>query len=322
MPATDPPAIRRWSTADVPAAQRIEYFAAAVSEAIIPLGIDNVDAESFEATMCFAQLDTISVAQASASAHRAFRGPGEISQTRDHRFHLLMAVNCSVTAEHRGCVRLMPGDIFVHDSSRPVYLEVRSAIDAINVVVTEDWLRRWIPNPAVLVGRCISGQSAWGNALSSYLRALSPGIIAAPPLPLSVIADQVGSLLALTASRHHGGETSPNTPILRSLHDQIADCIKQRCTEPALTAADVAVSINISLRTLHRALTATNETFGARLIDARVRAAVRMLSSPAFNRVTTAEIGRRAGFVSASHFARVVRLRTGRTPLQLRHSAK
>jgi AraC-like DNA-binding protein len=45
-----------------------------------------------------------------------------------------------------------------------------------------------------------------------------------------------------------------------------------------------------------------------------------MLTSPLFNRVTTAEIGRRAGFVSASHFARVIRRRTGRTPLELRHS--
>jgi AraC-like DNA-binding protein len=43
-----------------------------------------------------------------------------------------------------------------------------------------------------------------------------------------------------------------------------------------------------------------------------------MLASPLFKRVTTAEIGRRAGFLSASHFARVIRNRTGLTPLQLR----
>lgn len=92
----------------------------------------------------------------------------------------------------------------------------------------------------------------------------------------------------------------------------------QRCTEEQLTAAAVATSLGISLRTLHRTFAAANETFGARLIAARVRVAERMLTSPLFNRVTTAEIGRRAGFLSASHFARVVRKYTGRTPLQLR----
>ena len=41
---------------------------------------------------------------------------------------------------------------------------------------------------------------------------------------------------------------------------------------------------------------------------------------PLFDRVTTAEIGRRAGFSDASHFAKVMRVRTGRSPLQIRRS--
>jgi AraC-like DNA-binding protein len=36
--------------------------------------------------------------------------------------------------------------------------------------------------------------------------------------------------------------------------------------------------------------------------------------------VTTAEIGRPAGFLDASHFTRVLRRRTGRTPLQMRRA--
>jgi transcriptional regulator GlxA family with amidase domain len=87
-----------------------------------------------------------------------------------------------------------------------------------------------------------------------------------------------------------------------------------------LSAADLAASVNISVRTLHRTLAAANETFGAKLIESRARTASRMLTSPLFRRVTTAEIGRRAGFLSASHFARVMRKHTGRTPLQLRRA--
>jgi transcriptional regulator GlxA family with amidase domain len=92
----------------------------------------------------------------------------------------------------------------------------------------------------------------------------------------------------------------------------------QRCTEPQLAATDVAASLGISVRTLHRVCAAAKETFGEKLIEARARVALRMLTSPLFKRVTTAEIGRRAGFVSASHFARVIRSRTSRTPLELR----
>jgi AraC-like DNA-binding protein len=57
------------------------------------------------------------------------------------------------------------------------------------------------------------------------------------------------------------------------------------------------------------------------LIQARVDLASRMLQSPLFDRVTTAEIGRRAGFSDASHFTKVMRLRTGQTPRQLRRTS-
>jgi len=97
--------------------------------------------------------------------------------------------------------------------------------------------------------------------------------------------------------------------------------IRQRCADTSLQTADVASSLNISKRSLHRALAACGEPFGAMLIQARVDLAVRMLQSPLFDRVTTAEIGRRAGFSDASHFVKVLRSRTGQTPLQMRRAS-
>ncbi|MEO8366495.1 MAG: helix-turn-helix domain-containing protein, partial [Pseudoxanthomonas sp.] len=91
----------------------------------------------------------------------------------------------------------------------------------------------------------------------------------------------------------------------------------QRCTEPALCAQEVAAALNISTRTLHRCLARCQQTFAGRLIEARVALATRMLESPLFRRLTTAEIGRRAGFTDASHFARSYRRASGFTPAQV-----
>ena len=313
-------AIQRWSTAQVPQASRVEFYAAALSEAIIPLAIENADPLTFNADVSVAQMDAIRVCKVIASPYGALRGPREFARTREHQFNLMMTLDCPWTANHRGKSRMMPGDILVHDSRYPLTLDLRGASVGINVAVTESWLRRWIPNPGVLVGRRIPGSSPWGSALSSYLAEMSPELIAAPPLPLSILADQIGSLLALTISTQSGAVTPEYTPALRSLRDRILDCIIQRCTECELTALHVAHAVNISVRTLHRTLAAAGETFGARLIEARVCAAERMLTSPLFNRVTTREIGLRAGFQSASHFARAVRKQTGRTPMQLRRA--
>ena len=321
MRNVDTDEVQRWCTTDVPQASRVDYFAAALGEAIIfPLGVDRVDPQTFQAEVSFANLDAIGVCKVIGSPHRSFRGPSELARTREHKVNLIMTLNCPWNAEHRGRLHMLPGDVLIHDSQYPVDFDMSSLFTCISVAVTESWFRRWLPNPSVLVARRIAGQSAWGNALSSYLAELSPELVAAPPLPLSVLADQVGSLLALTASGLRGAAPQAYTPAVRSLHERILDLISQRCTEPQLTAIEVATSLDISLRTLHRTLASANETFGAKLIDARCRIAERMLASPLFNRVTTAEIGHRAGFSSASHFARVMRKRTGRTPLQLRHS--
>src|SRR4051812_21539887 len=211
---------------------------------------------------------------------------------------------------------MMPRDVLILDSSFPFQAEVREEFELVNVVVTEGWLRRWIPDPNSLAARRIPGNSMWGLALSSYLAEMSPELAAAPPLPLSVMADQVGSLLALTVSAMQSAPP-PRSAGTKSLRIQIRDCIEQRCTEPQLAAADVAGSVGVSVRTLHRTLASAGETYGGHLMDARARTALRMLSSPLFKRVTTGEIGRRAGFVSSSHFVRVIRARCGQTPRQL-----
>jgi AraC-like DNA-binding protein len=314
---TDP--VQRWTTANVEETRRLDYYEAALNEAVFPISITHADPRTFRAEMSFADFAGLGVCKQLGPPHGAIRGRSELARSTAHGFSLLMILETSWTIDHRGPLQMSPSDVLIMDSEHTSKFEVRNPFVGINVGVSESWLRQWLPNPNVLAARRIPGNSPWGRALSAYLGELSPSLAAAPPVPLSVIADQVGSLLALTANGLRG-ETVANTPAVRSLHERIKDCLAQRCTEWELTAADVATSMSISVRTLHRTLAAADQTFGGALIGERARVALRMLYSPAFNQVTTAEIGRRAGFPSASHFARIIRDRTGLTPLQLRRT--
>jgi AraC-like DNA-binding protein len=309
--------IQRWATSDVQPSRRLDYFEAALGAAVTPLAIDGANAESFAVDMSFARLGAVNVSMASGSPHRCLRGHTELARSTEHVFNLMTTRKAPWVAEHRGALRMLPRDVLLQDSSFPMMAGVNEEFVLLNVVVSEPWLRSWVPDPHWLAARRIAGDSMWGSALSSYLAQLSPELAAAPPLPLSVISDQVGALLALTASAMQGAVPAASAAA-RSLSLRIRDCIEERCTESELTAADVAASIAISVRTLHRTLTAAGETFGRHLIDARARVAIRMLMSPMFKRVTTGEIGRRAGFASSSHFVRVIRARCGKTPRQLR----
>jgi hypothetical protein len=59
VPRIDSDEIRRWSTGDVPQAGRLDYFAAALSDAVSPLMLDSADPLSFRADASFAQLDAL-----------------------------------------------------------------------------------------------------------------------------------------------------------------------------------------------------------------------------------------------------------------------
>jgi AraC-like DNA-binding protein len=313
--------IRRWSTSSVPPIQRLDYFAAALSEAVNPLGVSGADPHRFHAELSSAQLGAVCVTKTVGSAHTSIRGRREIALGGEHTFNMLLTLDGSWSAEHRGMSRMGARDVMVLDSSFPLRAEVSFDFVAINVAVSEPWIRRWLPDPGALVARRIPGDSLWGQALSSYLGELTPELAARPPLPVSIMSDQVGSLLALTVNAMRNGAPSPK-PAERSLAELIVELITARCSEPELTAAEVAAALSVSVRTLHRTLSASGHTFGAILIDARTATATRMLTAPIFKRLTIGEISRRAGFLSPSHFTRVIRLRTGRTPRRLRREAE
>lgn len=135
----------------------------------------------------------------------------------------------------------------------------------------------------------------------------------APPLPAQVLTDQLGGLLALAC-----GDVPEPTRSSAGLVQRIHAQLREQLAEPGLTATEVATTLGISVRSLHRALAADGQTFARQLMSLRMAQAQAMLRSPALRRVTTAEIGRRVGLLDPSHFVRLCRQWLGDTPAAIR----
>ena len=311
--------IVRLSTRDVAPADRLSYASSILSSALAPAAVSTGTPSEYELDVTALELPSIAIVAQSGSPQRSIRARSEIRRTSQRYFFLALVLSGSWHVAHVTRTRLGPGDITFYDSRDPLDCDLLLHWSGINLQLSEQFVRKWVPNPLVLGGRRI-GDSQWGRVLASYVAQLSPEFVVEAPLPQGVLIDQLGALLALTASEL-SGRRAVSTPAERSVRDHVGDHIRQRCADTSLQAADVASALNISKRTLHRALAASGDTFGAMLIQARVDLAVRMLQSPLFDRVTTAEIGRRAGFSDASHFVKVVRSRTGQTPLQMRRAS-
>jgi len=272
----------------------------------------------FELEATALELPAVTFVAMSGSPQRSVRR-FETRRTVQRTFGLNLVFSGSWHVTHGTRYRLGPGDLDFTDSRHPFDYDFLTNWKDVYVRLSEHFVRRWVRNPTVLCGRPLN-DSQWGRLLASYVAQLSPEFVVHAPLPQAVLIDQIGALLALTASER-SGSSAVSTPAERSVRDHVYDHIRQRCADTSLQAADVASSLNVSRRTLHRALAACGETFGPMLIQARVDLAVRMLQSPLLDRVTTAEIGRRAGFSDASHFVKVLRSRTGQTPLQMRRAS-
>jgi AraC family transcriptional regulator, positive regulator of tynA and feaB len=313
------PQIVRLSTSAVAPAERLSYWSSILSSALAPSALSTEFPLDYESELTALELPSISIVAQSGSPQRAIRARSEIRRTSQPYFFLVLVVSGSwhVTSVTRS--RFGPGDLVFYDSRYPLDCHLPLNWSGFNLQLSEQFVRKWVPDPACLGAGRISRDSHWGRVLASYVAQLSPEFVVHAPLPQALLIDQLGALLALTATEL-SGRRATSTPAERSVRDRVYDHIKQRCTDTSLQAADVASSLNVSKRTLHRTLAACGETFGAMLIQARVDLAVRMLQSPLFDRVTTAEIGRRAGFSDASHFTKALRRCTGQTPLQMRRA--
>jgi AraC family transcriptional regulator, positive regulator of tynA and feaB len=317
MNVASPRSVINWSTADVSESQRFDYYANALASAMFPIQVGSRPGQPFDVTMCAADLGSMTVIRQRGTPHRCFADKTNIAAASQRTFHLLVSGTSTWTMDHQGRHRLGPGDILLSDSSIPFDLNLDANFDFVNVSLSEGWVRQWLPAPALLVGHEIDGQSGWGRALSTFLLNLTPSRFESYPLPMSSVTDSIGALLALIAQDLC---TPPTSPAKRdvSLFDRVRDCIHQQSSHRQLSAGEVAAAVGISPRSLHRCLARSGTTFGDTLIDIRCTHALRMLESPIFRRLTIAEIGRRAGFVDASHFARTLHARLGRTPSQIR----
>ncbi|CAG4886590.1 helix-turn-helix transcriptional regulator [Paraburkholderia gardini] len=312
------PTIRTWSTSTVPPAQRVAYFEAACATAIIPFSFSGPHTASFCASIEAVELGPLSLMRHSGSAHMVRSGKLEIQRQIDHNFNVLASRRGSWRLRHRDENLFAPNIAAFTDSQLDLMVETLEDYDFVNLQLPVGWVRQWLPEPQVVLGRRITPHTPWGRALTNFMTALTPESMIRPPLPQQLIADHLGALLALAANEIANGGHSPARAD-KSLADRIEECIRQRCGELTLTASEVARALDISPRTLHRHLASRNKAFGIVLLSARVAVAARMLESRLFSRLTTAQIGQRAGFADPSHFARTFRRAVGVSPLKFRH---
>jgi AraC-like DNA-binding protein len=302
-------ALRRWSTDAVAPSARLDYWVGAVCEGFLDMEVASAQA-CFGAELVSAPFGGLTFNRVQGSAQDVYRTRRGIARSRQDCHYLLCKTDSAWSAAQAGPpARLLPGDLLLVDASRCYEFHFSSSCSTVSIELPTAWLQRWLPDPAALTGRRIDGGSGFGRALSAFVQQLRPELALAPPVPGDLVTDQLGALLALTTTA-----APTDVPATRVLRERIRQAVLARHAEPGLTAAAVAAGLGVGERSLHRALAATGQGFAALLAQTRTAAAGRLLHDPRFDRLSSAEIGRRVGWSDASHFVRVFRRVAGCTP--------
>ncbi|BFO53401.1 MULTISPECIES: helix-turn-helix domain-containing protein [Comamonadaceae] len=307
--------LRTWTTDSVPPAQRADYWVGAVCDCFLDMEVQPGQRDAFSATLTSVPCGGLRVNRVSGGAQRVRRTQQAIRRGAGDNFYYLLckeSAPCHVAQDDAGAARLLPGDLALIDSRRRYLLEFPEAVDTASIQIPIGWLDTWLPAADRWLGRRVDGATGWGRVLSAYVGQLC----AERPERLAALqAEHLGGLLSLACG------PVPEAPPRTGLLPRIEQCVRERCCEPGLTAAHVADDVGVSLRTLHRALSSGGTTFAVLLMRERMAVAQRMLHAPSHRHLTVAEIGRRAGFLDPSHFARACRQWCGRTPAQERARA-
>ena len=222
--------IVRLSTGAVAPADRLGYASWILNSSLAPSVLSTGTPATYELEVTALALPSIGIVAASGSPTRSIRGPSEIRRTSQRYFSLALVLSGTANFTSVTRNRFAPGDLIFYDSRNPQDCELLPRWSTLVLQLSEQFVRKWVPNPAVLGSRRICPESQWGGVLASYVAQLAPEFFVQAPLPQAMLIDQLGALLALTAAELSGRHVA-STPVERSVRDRVRDHVKQRCPD-------------------------------------------------------------------------------------------
>ncbi|MEU9115332.1 helix-turn-helix domain-containing protein [Streptomyces sp. NPDC048483] len=311
-------------TDDVPAADRLAYWAERIRDTHAPVRMSSDHARDFRATQRILGLGAVSVWPATFQQLVIQRTPKLIRQSDPELYHLSLVVSgtgaCSWD-DHEAVYRL--SDLHINDSSVP--WEIRTGKEPVTVVGLE------VPKAMLLLPRGMSWSVVPRRApshegISALLARFLTQLVADTTCYQPSDGPRLGTVLTdlVTALFAHAFETEkalqPETH-RRTLILHIKNFILEHLRDAQLNPVAIAASHHISTSYLHCLFESEEATVAAWIRLRRLEAACRDLTDPALHTPPIGTIAARWGFPRAADFSRAFRTAYGVTPRDYRNQA-
>ncbi|MPZ58608.1 MAG: helix-turn-helix domain-containing protein [Rhizobiales bacterium] len=314
------PAIR-WSTEDVPQAERFDYWRDSICAAFDPMSpeLKRDRRVSFRGDIATWKFGEATLMEIRATSHCTGRSLHDIARGSRHYVYLYkQRAKAWFNFDYQDSFTTGPGALVFGDADRPFTTgpNERCGFHHWVLKLPRATFEPVLARPHDIDTRIVSAPTGIGALLSCYFDAL---LVEAPRLPLGDQRAALHALTTLTAAAY-GRLTTDNEPHNAVRTAQLLagkQMIERHIASPALTPALIAQRLGISVRLLHKLFEPSGTTVSRYILGRRLELAREHLER---RQDTVLTIALDCGFESLATFYRTFRQAYGVTPADYRSS--
>jgi AraC-like DNA-binding protein len=313
------------SSDQVPAAERLDFVRAVVSEArMAPVEFLPADPARFRVELRYGDVGAVRVLRIAGTPYRFLRTWALIRRSAPDLLSVSLAVaGHGMLSQHGRDAPAGPGGFALHDLNHPYSLGTAAPVSALQLTFP----RALLPLPPVQLERLtavpLGPDPGIGRLTSQLLMQLADGMDHYTPAQAMRLSTAALDVLATRLAHElDGDDWLPPETHRHALLVRIHTFIQQHLGDPELSPGVVAAAHHISIRSLHRLFQGQGETVAGWIRRRRLEGARRDLCDPGLGSRPAAAIGARWGFSSASHFTQVFKAAYGMPPHAYRQFAR
>lgn len=302
-----------FSTVGLPEGRRVELWESHNAAALIGLRCRTLTAAPLTATEINVQLPRVHLARVRGTSHVVERDQELIRRRPAGSVALYFSLAGEAFFYHDDGVRtVQPGEMLMCDADRPFLRGFSHGLEEL-VLKIPRLVFAEVTGIAALSQPRVTTFGPDGNAVARAL-ARRVGAVARTENPEPVDEEALLDLVAaLAGPRRHGVSATYRAAAQAYIDLHLGD--------PGLSAAWVAAAVGISARHLSRVFAEAGSSVPRYILGRRLEAARRLLERPAAVPATVAEVARRCGFASVSHFSTAFSTRFGERATDVRRQA-
>lgn len=301
-----------FSTANIPASERVDYWEAHNTQSLIGYEIRTLEATPLNAQELNLFLPTVRLAQVQGSSQLVERTEAGIREFPTGDVAIFFTLSGEAFFYHaRGMLTLRAGQALLCDADQPFVRGFSGGVHELVVTVPREEFSKLSRGASLNEPRVFEffspsgapGEDPNANTLARLVNATFSGHRS------DVDTVDERTLELVERMIHQAGMKRP------SLFLQAVQEIQRHYPDPALNRSRVAQAVGVSERQLSRLFAAEATTFADFLLQQRLQSAERMLVGQ--EHATMSAIARRCGFSSASHFSRAFKAHKGLSPSEM-----